>query len=225
MDLGEQVADAAAELQEEGDDPEDPFSALGRLQVLLRQDAEAISTYSRGGGGWPRTAASIVNPDNLDSGGGMPGGVLVRGFLLKIIYSHKGGTINQSFQQVVVVLLCLILALAITCGILRLCKKEEHFAGEPTYSVAISNRLFKGRRNTREQFFSSFEGGRYILMELAHGRKFLARHLYGKVTERREEGPELECLACTKAGINFVPKTLYPRILSPFVTFISFPEC
>ena len=55
--------------------------------------------------------------------------------------------------QVVVVLLCLILALAITCGILRLCKKEEHFAGEPTYSVAISNRLFKVKDDLKDLIF------------------------------------------------------------------------
>lgn len=44
----------------------------------------------------------------------------------------------------IVVVFILILATAITCGVLRLCKKEERVEGGPTYSVAISNRLFKG---------------------------------------------------------------------------------
>ena len=49
---------------------------------------------------------------------------------------------------IVVVIFVLILVLAITCGILRLCKKEERIEGGPSYSVAISNRLFKGRLKT-----------------------------------------------------------------------------
>ena len=45
---------------------------------------------------------------------------------------------------IILVLFVVILVLAITCGVLRLCKKEEHIEGVPSYSVAISNRLFKG---------------------------------------------------------------------------------
>ena len=63
---------------------------------------------------------------------------------------------------IVVVIFVLILILAITCGILRLCKKEERIEGGPSYSVAISNRLFKERRQKknprplREIFFLLF---------------------------------------------------------------------
>lgn len=47
--------------------------------------------------------------------------------------------------MLLVVLFVLILAVAITCGVLRLCKKEDGDRVEgPAYSVAISNRLFKG---------------------------------------------------------------------------------
>lgn len=44
---------------------------------------------------------------------------------------------------IVIFLFVLIIVVAITCGILRLCKKEDYVEGRPTYSVAISNRLFK----------------------------------------------------------------------------------
>ncbi len=50
---------------------------------------------------------------------------------------------------IIVALLVIILALAITCGVLRLCKKEERIEGGPSYSVAISNRLFKGKETNR----------------------------------------------------------------------------
>lgn len=47
---------------------------------------------------------------------------------------------------IIIFLFIVIVVVAITCGILRLCKKEEDIEGRPTYSVAISNRLFKGDR-------------------------------------------------------------------------------
>ena len=45
----------------------------------------------------------------------------------------------------IVVLFIVILVVSITCGLLRLCKKEDAsaYAEGPQYSVAISNRLFK----------------------------------------------------------------------------------
>ena len=46
---------------------------------------------------------------------------------------------------IIIALFDIILVLAITSGILRLCKKEDHIEGVPSYSVAISNRLFKER--------------------------------------------------------------------------------
>ena len=56
---------------------------------------------------------------------------------------------------IIIALFAIILVVAITCGILRLCKKEDHIEGVPSYSVAISNRLFKERsrkRKMREKF-------------------------------------------------------------------------
>ena len=44
---------------------------------------------------------------------------------------------------ILIIIFVIILIVATTCGILRLCKKEDHIEGAPAYSVAISNRLFK----------------------------------------------------------------------------------
>ena len=45
---------------------------------------------------------------------------------------------------ILIIIFVIILIVATTCGILRLCKKEDgHMEGVPSYSVAISNRLFK----------------------------------------------------------------------------------
>jgi len=46
---------------------------------------------------------------------------------------------------ILIIIFVILVGVAITCGVLRLCKKEDpHYEGAPTYSVAISNRLFKG---------------------------------------------------------------------------------
>lgn len=57
----------------------------------------------------------------------------------------------------IIVLFVIILVLAITCGVLRLCKKEEHIEGVPSYSVAISNRLFKERKKESKKAVDSLE--------------------------------------------------------------------
>lgn len=55
---------------------------------------------------------------------------------------------------IIIVLFVIILITAITCGVLRLCKKEDHIEGGPTYSVAISNRLFKEMNPTSNDSWS-----------------------------------------------------------------------
>ena len=93
----------------------------GKINVIMTTSSVADDSSSSPSSGFPGQQVQTVSGRD---DGGMPTGVLI-----------------------VVVIFVLILVLAITCGILRLCKKDDHIEGGPTYSVAISNRLFKASIN------------------------------------------------------------------------------
>ena len=92
---------------------------------------------------------------------------------------------------IVVGLFVAILVAAIGCGMLRLCKKSEgHIEGAPTYSVAISNRLFKGSTNSIRR--TKREGGEKMEESNLGGTSSSAGHAYVSSLSLSEEREDKE---------------------------------